>query len=86
MPEPLYPFETRVVLHGLKTTELNGKLGVIRSELNSAGRYSVFIKEENKTVGLKPENLQYEPRTIDNGNYETFIATADSSVYYGILK
>ena len=66
MPEPLFPFETRVVLHGLKTTELNGKLGVIRSELNSAGRYSVFIKEENKTVGLKPENLQYEPRTIDS--------------------
>ncbi|KAL3942489.1 MAG: hypothetical protein SGARI_000253 [Bacillariaceae sp.] len=57
--EPLFPFETRVILHDLKTTELNGKLGVIR-------RYSVFIKEENKTVGLKPANLQYEPRTVDS--------------------
>jgi hypothetical protein len=63
--ETVFPFETRVILHGLlNAPELNGKLGIVRSELNSAGRYSVFIKDENKTVGLKPLNLQYEPRTV----------------------
>ena len=63
----LFPFETRVILHGLqKAPELNGKLGIVRSEMNDAGRYSVFIKDENKTVGLKPTNLQYESRTVDS--------------------
>jgi len=62
-----FPVESRVVLCGLvNAPNLNGKVGVVRSSLNSNGRYSVFIKDEKQTVGVKPSNLQYEPRTLNS--------------------
>ena len=62
-----FPTEARVVLHGLlKAPDLNGKKGVVRSVLSSAGRHTVFIEELGKSVGLKPSNLMYEPIALDS--------------------
>ncbi|KAG7361747.1 hypothetical protein IV203_036848 [Nitzschia inconspicua] len=64
---PDFPLESRVILHGLvNAPELNGKVGIIRSTLNDAGRQSVYLQDEKKTVGLKPTNLKYEPRSVDS--------------------
>jgi hypothetical protein len=62
-----FPIESKVILHGLtKSPELNGKAGVVRSDLNDSGRQSVFIVESSRTVSLKPCNLKYEPRTVES--------------------
>ncbi len=62
-----FPTEARVILHGLqKAPDLNGKKGVVRSDLSSAGRHTVYIEELDKSVGLKPTNLMYEPVALDS--------------------
>jgi hypothetical protein len=66
-PVLVFPLEARVILHGLvKAPDLNGKVGIVKSSISNAGRYSVHIEDANKTVGLKPINLRYEPRTVDS--------------------
>jgi hypothetical protein len=61
-----FPLEARVILHSLKAADLNGKIGVIKSDLSSADRYTVFIPQLNRSVGLKASNLRYEPRTLES--------------------
>ncbi len=62
-----FPTEARVILHGLqKAPDLNGKKGIVRSDLSSAGRHTVYIEELDKSVGLKPTNLMYEPIALDS--------------------
>lgn len=62
-----FPTEARVILHGLlKAPDLNGKKGVVRSALSSAGRHTVYIEELDKSVGLKPSNLMYEPIALES--------------------
>jgi len=62
-----FPTEARVILQGLlKAPDLNGKKGVVRSVLSSAGRHTVYIKELDKCVGLKPSNLRYEPILLES--------------------
>jgi hypothetical protein len=63
--ETNFPVEARVILQGLlKAPDLNGKKGVVRSVLSSAGRHIVYIKALDKIVGLKPSNLRYEPISL----------------------
>ena len=67
--EPLtsFPLEARVILRDLqKAPDLNGKKGIIRSDLSSAGRHSVYIEDLDKCVGLKPLNLRYEPISLES--------------------
>jgi hypothetical protein len=61
-----FPLEARVILHSLKAADLNGKIGVIKSDLSSADRQTVFIPQLDRSVGLKPSNLRYEPRTLES--------------------
>jgi hypothetical protein len=62
-----FPLEARVILHGLvKAPALNGKRGVVKSSLNPAGRYTVLVEDDDKTVSLKPANLHYQPRTVES--------------------
>lgn len=63
-----FPVESRVVLHDLvKSPDLNGKMGIVRSHMNPAtGRQTVYLPDDKKTVGLKPSNLHYEPRTVES--------------------
>ncbi|VEU34311.1 unnamed protein product [Pseudo-nitzschia multistriata] len=62
-----FPVEARVILKGLvKAPHLNGKRGVVRSGLTDAGRHNVFIQDLDKSVGLKPSNLEYEPISLDD--------------------
>jgi hypothetical protein len=62
-----FPLEARVILHGLvKAPALNGKRGVVKSSLNAAGRYTVLVEDDGKTVSLKPANLHYQPRTVES--------------------
>jgi len=62
-----FPTEARVILHGLqKAPDLNGKKGIVRSELSTAGRHTVYIEELDKSVGLKPTNLMYEPIALES--------------------
>eukprot|EP00536_Pseudo-nitzschia_multiseries_P009830 jgi/Psemu1/306854/fgenesh1_kg.286_\ len=67
-PSPMtFPTEARVILQGLvKAQDLNGKKGVVRSVLSSAGRHTVYIEELDKSVSLKPLNLSYEPIALEN--------------------
>ena len=67
--EPLtsFPLEARVILRDLqKAPDLNGKKGIVRSLLSSAGRHSVYIEDLDKCVGLKPLNLRYEPISLES--------------------
>jgi hypothetical protein len=61
-----FPLEARVILHSLNAADLNGKIGVIKSDLSSADRHTVFIPQLDRSVGLKPSNLRYEPRTLES--------------------
>lgn len=62
-----FPTEAHVILQGLlKAPDLNGKKGVVRSALSTAGRYSVYINELDKCVGIKPSNMRYEPIYLDS--------------------
>mmetsp|Transcript_941 Transcript_941/g.2406 ORF Transcript_941/g.2406 Transcript_941/m.2406 type:complete len:504 (+) Transcript_941:100-1611(+) len=62
-----FPTKARVVLQGLvKAPDLNGKKGVVRSGLSSAGRHTVYIEELDKSVSLKPLNLRYEPIALES--------------------
>ena len=62
-----FPTEARVILHSLlKAADLNGKTGIVRSALSSAGRHTVYIEELDKSVALKPSNLKYEPITLES--------------------
>jgi hypothetical protein len=62
-----FPLESKVILHGLtKSPDLNGKVGIVRSGLNDAGRQTVFILDSKRIVGLKPCNIRYEPRTVES--------------------
>lgn len=64
-PSSTFPVEARVILQGLlKAPDLNGKKGVVRSGLSSTGRHTVYIKALDKSVGLKPSNLRYEPISL----------------------
>ena len=65
-PKP-FPSKTRVILHGLKAADFNGKVGVIQGgTLNDEGRQQVFVEELNKNVALKLSNLKYQEREIDS--------------------
>ena len=66
-PTTDFPTEARVILHSLqKAADLNGKTGIVRSALSSAGRHTVYIEELDKSVALKPSNLKYEPITLQS--------------------
>lgn len=55
-----------MVLHGLvNAADLNGKVGTVRSDLTN-GRHTVFVDDAKRTVGIRPENLSYEPRTVES--------------------
>lgn len=62
-----FPLEARVILDGLvKAPDLNGKLGVVKSKINSNGRQTVYVEELSKSVALKTSNLRYQPMEIDS--------------------
>ena len=61
-----YPLGSRVILQGLtKGTEFNGKVGVIKSKLKDE-RQQVLLIQSGKTLGIKPLNIKYEPRTVNS--------------------
>ena len=61
-----YPVDARVVLKGLSSTALNGKVGVVEKEYvmtrQKNGRIGVALVDENtgdrRVVGIKPSNLE----------------------------
>jgi len=66
--------ESRVILQGLlKAPDLNGKTGIVHSGLSSAGRYTVYVEELKKQVGLKPANLVYEPISVESMSVKDLI-------------
>mmetsp|Transcript_44525 Transcript_44525/g.49915 ORF Transcript_44525/g.49915 Transcript_44525/m.49915 type:complete len:505 (-) Transcript_44525:62-1576(-) len=63
----IFPLEAQVILQGLlKAPDLNGNVGVIRSDLSSSNRHTVYIPELDRSVGLKPSNLRYIQRTLES--------------------
>lgn len=67
-----FPVGSRIILHGLqKGAQYNGRIGIVKSCLSSessssAGRQTVYIPDESKSLNIKPFNLKYEPRPIDS--------------------
>eukprot|EP00804_Cyclotella_cryptica_P013918 CCRYP_002436-RA/>CCRYP_002436-RA protein AED:0.29 eAED:0.29 QI:0/-1/0/1/-1/1/1/0/523 len=47
-----------IELHGLKTAEMNGKVGVAGGFDCDSGRRSIFLEEEKREVWIKPENVR----------------------------
>eukprot|EP00957_Ditylum_brightwellii_P165118 12571704-Ditylum_brightwellii.AAC.1 len=61
-----FPIGSEVVLDGLvKGAQYNGKKGTVKSILTASGRQEVHVAEMNKTLALKPSNLQYQPKYIN---------------------
>lgn len=61
-----FPVGGRVILQNLtKGTEFNGKVGVIKSKLSDE-RQKVLLIQSGKTLGIKPINLKYEPRSVNS--------------------
>jgi len=52
-----FPLESEVLLHGLKTAEYNGKIGIIKGPLKD-GRQEVCIKDLDKMAALKVINMK----------------------------
>lgn len=63
-----FPLGSRVVLQNLNNAEYNGKVGSVKSKLLDNGRQQVLLIKDGKTLGIKPENLKYEPRSINSLN------------------
>jgi hypothetical protein len=62
----LFPVGSRVILQNLtKGTEFNGKVGVIKSKLTDE-RQQVLLIQSGKTLGIRPMNLKYEPRSVNS--------------------
>lgn len=62
-----FPLGGRVILKDLqKGVEFNGQVGIIKSDLNDSQRQQVLLVKSGKMLGLKPINLQYEPRTVNS--------------------
>lgn len=60
-----FPLKAKVVLHGLKSEEFNGKTGVILGGLKD-GRQQVHVEELNKNAALKLVNLSYQERELES--------------------
>eukprot|EP01083_Nonionella_stella_P064749 169045_1 len=62
-----FPLGGRVILKDLqKGVEFNGQVGIIKSDINDSQRQQVLLVKSGKMLGLKPINLQYEPRTVNS--------------------
>lgn len=64
-----FPVGSRVILKDLtKGTEFNGKVGIVKSKLTTNAsadeRQQVLLIQSGKTLGIKPKNLKYEPRSV----------------------
>ena len=71
MPAPNdnnFPVGSRVILQNLsKGIEFNGKVGVVKSKVNDENqRQQVLLIQSGKTLGIKPFNLKYEPRSVNS--------------------
>jgi hypothetical protein len=60
-----FPTKAKVILHGLKSEEFNGKIGVILGGLKD-GRQQVHVEELGKNAALKLGNLSYQERELDS--------------------
>lgn len=63
-----FPLGSRVILQNLNNAEYNGKVGSVKSKLLDNGRQQILLIKDGKTLGIKPENLKYEPRSINSLN------------------
>ena len=63
-----FPVGSSVLLQNLiKGASLNGKKGIVKSQLNkTSGRQEVYVFEAQKSMSIKPNNLQYEPRDLSS--------------------
>ena len=61
-----FPVGSSVLLQNLiKGAQFNGKKGIVKSQLNTtSGRQEVYVFEAQKSMSIKPTNLQYEPRDL----------------------
>ena len=55
--EPQFVPGSVVEFSGLKTTELNGKFGVVKRFAQDVGRYEIVLSGRLGTMAIKPENL-----------------------------
>jgi uncharacterized protein YjeT (DUF2065 family) len=62
-----FPLGSRVILQNLTNADFNGKIGSVKSKLEN-GRYKVLLIKDGKTLGIKPDNLKYEPRSVNSLN------------------
>jgi len=61
-----FPVGSRVILKDLtKGTEFNGKVGVVKSKVQDS-RQQVLLIQSGKTLGIKPLNLKFEPRSVNS--------------------
>jgi hypothetical protein len=61
-----FPVGSRVILKDLtKGTEFNGKVGVVKSQVNES-RQQVLLIQSGKMLGIRPLNLKYEPRSVNS--------------------
>ena len=63
-----FPVGSSVILQNLiKGASLNGKKGIVKSQLNKTSRrQEVYVFEAQKSMSIKPNNLQYEPRDLSS--------------------
>lgn len=62
-----FPSKARVILHGLKADDFNGKVGIIQAgSINGEGRQQVFVEALDKSVALKLTNLKYQERPLES--------------------
>ncbi|KAL7478709.1 hypothetical protein ACHAW6_004458 [Cyclotella cf. meneghiniana] len=72
-----------IELHGLKTAEMNGKMGVAGGFDCDSGRRSVLLKEEKREVWIKPENI----RLLDaNETQPTSVSLPDIQDRFGSVS
>lgn len=84
-----FPVGSRVILKDLtKGTEFNGKVGVVKAPLNDS-RQQVLLLQSGKMLGIKPINLQYEPRTVNSlsvGELKSLLTAKGFTQFTGLDK
>jgi len=91
-PPSSFPVGSRVILKNLtKGTEFNGKVGIVKSPLDAAtnSRQQILLLPSGKMLGIKPINLDYEPRTINSlsvGELKSLLTAKGFTQFTGLDK
>ena len=52
-----YQYNEKIMTKNLKNEEFNNNVGLIKNYQTDKNRFEVLLKDKNKTISIKPENL-----------------------------